>query len=71
MAGQGMGCNMRGTRNAQNGHSAGLGLLTAILAEFRRAVAAEQRYEHLKRADATALLPADLSRRVFDEFYFH
>jgi hypothetical protein len=39
--------------NAQNGHSAGLDLLTAILAEFRRAVAAEQRYEHLERAAAT------------------
>jgi hypothetical protein len=54
--------------------SAGLALVVGMLAELSRAVAAEQRYQDLKRTDATAFtrrgrLPGDLPRLVFDEFY--
>jgi SAM-dependent methyltransferase len=50
------------------------GFIGVILAEFRRAVAAEQCYEHLKRASAAALardgmVRADLPRRIFEESY--
>jgi hypothetical protein len=47
-------------------------LFAAILTESRRASAAAHRYEDLKRMAATARAgfgPADVPRRVFDEFY--
>jgi hypothetical protein len=48
--------------------------LSTVIAEYRRAVAAERRYDDLKRMGATALAregiaPADISRRIFNEFY--
>ena len=49
--------------------------LHVVRAEFQRAVAATRRYEHLKRARAAAalardgILPADIPRRIFEEFY--
>ena len=56
------------------GHLLGLGFCFVFLAEFRRAVAAQQRYEDLKSMDAGALayegVPrAEISRRIFEEFY--
>jgi hypothetical protein len=59
---------MRSTPNAQSGRSPGLALLVVLVAEFKRAVAAEQRYADLKRHNSTAPL-AGLPRLVFDEFY--
>ena len=58
----------------QNGRWPGLEFLRVVLAELRRARAAEQRYENLHRAGAAALardgiVPADIPRRIFDEFY--
>jgi hypothetical protein len=44
-----------------------------MLAEFRRALAAERRYVALRQADAVRALEsaprADATQRVFDEFY--
>jgi hypothetical protein len=52
----------------------GPGFIGVVLAEFKRAVAAEQRYEDLKRTSAAALacdgiVRADIPRRIFEEFY--
>ena len=74
MGGAGRALGGCGIRAIENGCWAGLGFFRAVLDEFRRAVAAEQRYEHLKRAGAAALardgvVRADVSRRIFDEFY--
>jgi hypothetical protein len=56
------------------GHWLGLGFVFIVFAEFRRAVAAEQRYEELKRNSTAALVRAgiarpDVPRRVFEELY--
>jgi hypothetical protein len=64
----------RGIREIRNCRSSKLGFFRVILAEFRRAVAAERRYEDLRRADTTALaragmVRADIPRRIFEEFY--
>jgi hypothetical protein len=41
-----------------------------MLAEFRRAAAAAQRYEDLRYRSAHGkIAPADIPRRVFEEFY--
>ena len=74
MGGVGQAFGIRGLRLIQNGRRPGLELLLAILAEFRRARAAEQRYEKLRRAGAAALardgiVRTDLPRRIFEEFY--
>jgi hypothetical protein len=47
-------------------------LLVAMLAEFRRAIAAAQRYDDLRYRSAGrgAIAPADIPRRVFEELYF-
>jgi hypothetical protein len=63
-----------GLRSVQNARGPGLTFLLAVLAEFQRARAAEQRYEDLRRASAAALarddiVPTDLPRRIFEEFY--
>jgi hypothetical protein len=65
---------VRGLRPLQDRRWSGFEVLLAVLAEFRRAVAAEQRYEHLRWASAgaamrDAMVPADLPRRIFEEFY--
>jgi hypothetical protein len=44
-------------------------LLLAMVAEFRRACAAAQRYEDLRHRGAGRIAPADIPRRVFDELY--
>jgi len=59
---------MRTTRDAPSGSTSGLALLLVLAGELKRAVAAEQRYQDLKRSGATAP-SADLPRLVFDEFY--
>lgn len=56
------------------GRWSGLAWSSMVFAEFKRAVAAEQRYEKLRRLDATALARegasrADVPRMVFREFY--
>jgi hypothetical protein len=45
--------------------------LLAMLAEFRRAAAAAQRYEDLRYRSAGTgrIAPGDLPRQVFEEFY--
>jgi hypothetical protein len=45
--------------------------LLALLAEFRWACAAAQRYEDLKYRSAWrgSVAPADIPRRIFEEFY--
>ena len=66
--------SVRGIGEIQNGHRSGSGFFVLVLAEFKLAMAAEQRYEDLKRAGGTALardaiVPADIPRRIFEEFY--
>jgi hypothetical protein len=56
------------------GRALGGGRIRAVLAEFARARAAEQRYRYLRLAGAAALprdgiAPADIPRRIFEEFY--
>lgn len=56
------------------GHWLGLRFFLIVFAEFRRAVAAEQRYEELKRNSTAALAREGIARpgvprRVFEEFY--
>lgn len=48
-------------------HARGFGPLVVSLAEYRRAAAAERRYDELTRSGA--LRPAAVSRQVFEEFY--
>ena len=74
MGGAGRAFGVRRIRGLQWGSWSGLEYFRAVLDEFRRAMAAEQRYEHLKRADTAALardgvVRDDVSRRIFDEFY--
>jgi hypothetical protein len=71
--------SVRGTRELRNGRSLGrilfpvvlAGLFAVVLAEFRRAVAAVRRYEDLRYGSGRhkEMTHADLSRRVFQEFY--
>jgi hypothetical protein len=58
----------------QSGHWPGFGFVFIAFTEFRRAVAAEQRYEYLKGRSTAALARegiarADVPRRIFEEFY--
>jgi hypothetical protein len=58
----------------QSGHWPGFGFVFIAFTEFRRAVAAEQRYEDLKGRSTAALARegiarADVPRRIFEEFY--
>ena len=58
----------------QPGHWLGFGFVFIVFAEFRRAVAAEQRYEELKGKSTAALAREgiahpDVPRRIFEEFY--
>jgi hypothetical protein len=48
----------------------GLAFLRAIVAEFRRAAAAADRYEQLKRVSRAGDDPAGIARRIYMEFYF-
>jgi hypothetical protein len=59
---------------AKTGDRPGLRLFLVILAEFRRAIAATQRYKELKCMGTSALAcegitRADIPRRIFEEFY--
>jgi hypothetical protein len=70
----GQALRVRGLRPLPNRRWSGPEFVIAVLAEFRRAGAAEQRYERLRRAGAAALareaiVPADIPRRIFKEFY--
>jgi hypothetical protein len=58
---------MRGTRGVQGGRLLAPGLLALLVAEYRRAIAAEQRYEALQHASRPWCQAA--SRSIFDEFY--
>ena len=74
MGGAGRAFGVRRIRGLQWGSWSGLEYFRAVLDEFRRAMAAEQRYEYLRRAGAAALsrdgvVRADVPRRIFDEFY--
>jgi hypothetical protein len=62
---------VRGIPEIRNGHRSGPGILVVVLAEFRRGVAAAQRYETLRYCSACdgRLAPADIPRRIFEEFY--
>jgi hypothetical protein len=46
-------------------------MFAPVLAEFRRGLAAEQRYEALRyrRACNGRVAPTEIARRVFEEFY--
>jgi hypothetical protein len=61
----------RSIREIRSVRSSARIILAAIVAEFRRAVAAARRYEDLRyggsRHEGGA--PADIPRRVFEEFY--
>jgi hypothetical protein len=58
----------------QPGHWLGFGFVFIVFAEFRRAAAAEQRYEELKGRSTAAvaregIAHPDVPRRIFEEFY--
>lgn len=63
--------------DARTGALPALRTIRLLVAEYRRAMAAEDYYGGLKRMSATALAQdgiarCDIPRRVFDEFYsFH
>lgn len=66
--------SVRSVREVQKDHWSGRGLFLMVLAELKRAVAAAQRYAELKRVGAATLTrdgiaPADIPRRIFNEFY--
>jgi hypothetical protein len=63
--------SVRGIRQIRNGHSLARIIFAVILAEFRRAVAAARRYEDLRYGSGRheGIAPADIPRRVFEEFY--
>jgi hypothetical protein len=74
MWGVGQALRVRGLRPVQDRRGAGLEYFRVVLAEFQRAMAAEQRYEYLRRAGTAALardgiVRTDIPRRIFDEFY--
>jgi hypothetical protein len=50
----------------------GPGTLALVLAEFQRSLAAAQRYEALRYRSACdgRVAPTEISRRIFEEFYF-
>jgi hypothetical protein len=61
--------SVRSVREVQRDHWSGCGLFLVVLAEFKRAVAAAQRYAELKRVGAATLTrdgiaPADIPRRI-------
>jgi hypothetical protein len=63
-----------GSRAPLAGRWLGFELMGTVSAEFRRAIAAEHRYDELRRKDAAALAlegiaRAEIPRRVFVEFY--
>jgi hypothetical protein len=61
----------RGIDEARHGHRMGLGFFDVVLAEFGRAVAAARRYDDLRygRGRREGIAPADIPRRMFEEFY--
>jgi hypothetical protein len=63
--------SVRGTRESRNGHSLGRILVAVVLAELRRAVAAARRYEDRRYGSGRpeGMTPADVPRRIFEEFY--
>ena len=63
--------SVRGIREKRNGHSLGRIVFAAVLAEFRRAIAAVGRYEDLRYGSGRheGVEPADIPQRVFEEFY--
>jgi hypothetical protein len=63
--------SVRRLPDIRKGRSSGPGILALVLAEFRRSVAAAQRYEALRYRSACdgRVAPPEISRRVFEEFY--
>jgi hypothetical protein len=63
--------SVRGIREIRSGHWLGRTIFAVVLAEFRRAVAAARRYEHLRYGSCRqeGIAPAEIPRRVFEEFY--
>jgi hypothetical protein len=55
----------------REGRWSGPGIFALVLAEFRRSIAATQRYEALRYRSACEgrVAPTEISRRVFEEFY--
>jgi hypothetical protein len=55
----------------REGRWSGRGIFALVLAEFRRSIAAAQRYEALRYRSARdgRVAPPEISRRVFEEFY--
>jgi hypothetical protein len=72
MRGAAQAASVRGIPETRNGHWPGQGMLVVVLAEFRRAFTAAQRYEHLRyrNADHESIASRDIPWRVFREFYF-
>jgi hypothetical protein len=60
-----------GIREIERGRLLGWGFLVVLLAEFRRARAAAQRYQDLRYRSACYGYPglADIPARIFEEFY--
>lgn len=65
-------CGVIGVGQVRNGSWSGRGHIVALVTEFRRAVAAERRYEELKRLGTLAGdggSRATAAGLVFEEFY--
>ena len=56
-------------RGVRTGHRRVERLVLMVLSELKRARAAEQRYEDLKRSNAAMPARTDIVRDVFQEFY--
>jgi hypothetical protein len=63
--------SVRGIREIRDNHSSARTIFAVIVAEFRRAVTAARRYEDLRYGGGRheGVSPADIPRRVFEEFY--
>ena len=63
--------SVRGIPEIRNGHWLGRTVFAVVLAEFSLALAAARRYEDLRYGNGRheGMAPADIPRRVFEEFY--
>jgi hypothetical protein len=60
----------RTMRGAQCSCRQALGWFASLVVEFKRAIAAEQRYHDLKRASPPTVIGRDaVARRIFEELY--
>jgi hypothetical protein len=73
MRGAARASSVRRIGEARSGRWSRFGILVIVLSDFRRAVAAAQRYEDMRYRSACPgrAAPTDIPRQVFEEFYSH